>query len=80
MKEARIINTVGLGLVIAGCILLYSFGLPPSVRPGGESYLLLEGADQVEISKGKRFRILGRIGITLVGLGSLFQIWATWAA
>lgn len=30
--EGRILNTVGLALVIVGCVLLYCFGLPPSVN------------------------------------------------
>jgi len=67
-----------LGLVIVGCGLLYCFGLPPSVNPPGESFLLLEKTDDKEIIKGKRYRLLGRIGITLVSLGSLFQLLATW--
>jgi hypothetical protein len=80
MTEARIINTIGLGLVVVGCLLLYYFGLPPAVRPRGESYILLEQTDQTEIAKGKRYGVLGRIGIALVALGSLFQICATWTA
>lgn len=80
MTEARIINTLGLGLVIVGCLLLYRFGLPPSVDPSGAVHLILEQADNAEIAKGKRYRMWGRIGIALVGFGSCFQIWATWAA
>jgi hypothetical protein len=80
MKEARILNTLGLGLVIVGCILLYCFGLPPSVNPSGTGAILLEATDYAEIAKGKRYRILGRVGITLVAIGSAFQILATWAA
>jgi hypothetical protein len=80
MAEARILNTIGLALVIAGCVLLYCFGLPPSVEPSGHSYLLLEKTDDKEIAKGKRYRALGHIGISLVALGSLFQICATWVA
>lgn len=76
---SRILNTIGLGLVVVGCVLLYCFGLPPSVRPGGESYFLMEHTDAAEIAKGKRYRILGHFGIALVGIGSLFQIFATWA-
>jgi hypothetical protein len=80
MREARILNTVGLGLVIVGCVLLYCFGLPPAVRPSGESYLLLSQTDYTEIAKGKRYKRLGRLGIGLVAVGSLIQVWATWAA
>jgi hypothetical protein len=78
VTEARILNTVGLGLVVVGCLLLYCFGLPPSIDPSGAVDLILEQSDDAEITKGKRYRMWGRIGIVLVGLGSLFQIWATW--
>jgi hypothetical protein len=79
MKAARCLNTVGLSLVIVGCLLLYCFGLPPSFNPRGESAILMEQTNYAEITKGKRYLILGRLGIVLVGIGSLIQIWATWA-
>lgn len=79
MTEARILNSIGLGLVVVGCLLLYRFGLPPSVNPSGTGALLLSKIDYTEIAKGKRYRILGRVGIALVGIGSLIQICATWA-
>ena len=80
MTEARILNTIGLTLVIVGCLLLYRFGLSAPVDPTGAVHLTLEQPDKAEIAKGKRYLILGRIGIALVALGSLFQLWATWAA
>jgi uncharacterized protein YjeT (DUF2065 family) len=78
-KKAQIINTVGLGLVVGGCLLLYCFGLPPQVNPSGESLILLEKKDEAQIAKGKRYGWLGRFGIFLVAIGSALQIWATWA-
>jgi hypothetical protein len=80
MTQARILNTIGLGLVVFGCLLLYCFGLPPSVDPGGAVHFILERSDEAEIAKGKRYILWGRVGIALVGIGSLFQIWATWVA
>lgn len=78
MRSWRVINTVGLLLVFCGCILLFCFGLPPDVNPSGQGAILLEGEDAAEIAKGKRYRCLGRIGISLVAVGSVLQIWATW--
>ena len=61
-----------------GCVLLYCFGLPPTLNPSGTSALLLEETDDVEIAKGKRYRAFGHIGIALVGMGAIFQILALW--
>jgi hypothetical protein len=80
MTESRILNTVGLALVFGGCVLLYFFGLPPGVDPTGAVHIIAEQPDYTEIAKGKRYRFLGRVGISLVALGSLVQIWATWVA
>ena len=77
--ESRILNTIGLALMFIGCVLLYRFGLPPSVDPSGAVHLILEQSDNAEIAKGKQYRIWGHMGIALVAIGSLFQIWATWA-
>lgn len=79
MTATRMLNTAGLGLVIIGCVLLYCFGLPPSVNPSGQGALLLERIDMAEVARGKRYRFWGRIGIGLVGVGSALQVWAVWA-
>lgn len=77
---SRILNTIGLVLVVVGCLLLYRFGLPSPVDPSGAVHFIAEQPDEAEIAKGKLYRIWGRIGIALVGLGSLFQLCATWVA
>jgi len=78
MMEYRVLNSIGVTLVVVGCVLLYCFGLPPSVDPSGAVSLILEQRDDAEIAKGKRYRMRGRIGIALVAIGSLFQLGATW--
>ena len=80
MMESRILNTIGLILVVGGCLLLYYFGLPAPVDPSGAVHLVTEQPDEAEIAKGKRYRMWGRLGIALVALGSVFQLLATWAA
>jgi hypothetical protein len=75
---SRILNTIGLVLVVVGCFLLYFFGLPAPVDATGAVHLILEQADEAEIAKGKRYRRRGQYGIALIALGSLIQIWATW--
>jgi hypothetical protein len=69
-----------LALVVIGCLLLYPFGLSAPVDPTGAINLIAEQPDKAEIAKGKRYLILGRIGIALVAFGTVFQLWATWAA
>jgi hypothetical protein len=78
MLEPRVLNTIGLALVFAGCLLLYHFGLPPDFDPTGACHLLLEKRDEAAIAKGKRYRFWGGIGVALIAIGSLFQLWATW--
>lgn len=76
---SKLLNTIGLGSVIVGCGLLYKFGLPPDFDALGRTHIIGEQTDAAEKAKGDRYRCLGRIGIALIGLGSLFQIAATWA-
>jgi hypothetical protein len=75
---SRILNTVGLLSAIVGCVLLYCFGLPPSVDPSGAVHLILEQTNSADVAKGARYLFLGRVGIGLVGLGSLLQLIAAW--
>lgn len=75
---SKILNTVGLTLVFAGCVLLYHFGLPPNVDPTGAVHFIAEQSDNAEIAKGKRYRFWGRTGIVLIAIGSLFQLLAAW--
>jgi hypothetical protein len=74
MTKAKGLNIFGLALVIAGCFLLYFFGLPPAVNPRGTSAIIMEQVDEAEIARGKLYVCLGRVGIALVGVGSGFQI------
>jgi hypothetical protein len=76
--SARTLNTIGLILVLIGCVLLYNYGIPPPVDLSGKVYFTLEKEDAGELAKGERYIKRGRFGIALIGLGSLFQIWAAW--
>jgi hypothetical protein len=76
---SKLLNISGLTLVVAGCALLYRFGLPPDFDPTGAQHLILEQADQAAIAKGKRYRFWGRTGFALIAIGSAFQILATLA-
>jgi len=54
-------------------VLLAKFGLPPDFDPTGAQHPILEQEDQAAIAKGKRYRLLGRIGIALIAVGSICQ-------
>ena len=76
--NARVLASLGLVITVVGCGLLYQFGLPADVDPTGAQHLVTEDIDETEVAKGKRYRLIGRIGIGLVGLGALLQLGATW--
>lgn len=48
------VNTIGLCLDIVGVIMLFFFGLPPEVRRGGKSFLVLESSTNEESEKEAR--------------------------
>jgi hypothetical protein len=77
-NTARLLNTSGLALTSIGCLLLFSFGLPVDVDLKGRVNLIGEQSDAAEIAKGRRYLWWGRLGISLIALGSLLQICATW--
>lgn len=68
------LNSLGLVLDIAGVVLLFLFGLPPRVGRGGESHLLLEGVDEHELKRERRYNRLSLVGIVLVTLGFGLQL------
>ncbi len=78
MMESRILNTIGLSLVLVGLALLYYFGLPPSVDPTGAVRIIVENTEDEEIAKVKRYRLWSQTSIILIAVGLLFQLWATW--
>jgi hypothetical protein len=77
LSEALI--TVGLGLDILGAVLIFMFGIPPEVRRGGHSSLILEGDDPEEDTKARQFDRLSESGVLLLIVGFAFQIGGVWA-
>jgi hypothetical protein len=70
-------NITGLLLALAGILLLFRYGMPYRVRSGGAIHLILEQTDDAEIKAEKRYAIFGWIGLTLIVVGTLFQIAAS---
>ena len=70
-------DIIGLALGLAGAIIIFFFGLPPNVRESGMRYLALEQEDKDEITKGKRYRKISRLGLILLAIGFLLQLLET---
>ena len=73
----ELVNTLGLGLDIAGVILLFRFGLPPDVRRNGANYFTW-GADESEARKAKQYDKISWSALGLILLGFLLQFVSTW--
>ena len=67
-------DIIGLILSFAGAIIILFFGLPPRISESGAIHLALEQVDQDEIRKGKKYRMISRIGLILLAVGFLFQL------
>jgi hypothetical protein len=67
-------NIAGLLLALAGILPLFRYGMRHRVRTGRAIGLILEQTDEAEIMGEKRYGVFGWIGLTLVVLGTLFQI------
>lgn len=72
------VTTVGLTLDIIGVVLLWRFGLPEAISRGGFGYLALEGEDEAEKAKARRYDMWARIGLTLIIGGFSLQLLAAW--
>jgi len=69
-------NIIGLLLDIFGVVILFLFGLPPSINKKGHINLILEQADDNEIAKASRYEKFSYFGLTLILLGFLFQLFS----
>jgi hypothetical protein len=68
------LNIKGLLLDIFGVVILFLFGLPPSINKKGHINLVLEQVDNNEIAKARRYEKISYFGLTLILLGFLFQL------
>lgn len=72
--DSDIIATIGLLLDIVGVIILWRFGLPPSVDREGRIRYVAPSKDESEILKARRSDVLSRLAIVLILLGFALQI------
>lgn len=59
---------------IFGVLLLYKFGLPPSVDRFGNIYMVAEQTDEAELAKAKRYDRWSYFALFLIVSGFLIQI------
>ncbi len=57
-----------------GTILIFFFGLPPKVDPSGHINLICGQENEDEKKKGKKYKFLSYVGLTLLGLSFALQI------
>ena len=72
--NSTFLTAVGLVLDIIGFIFLWKFGLPPDVRRGGKSFLLLEERDEDESKKATCYDRISRLSVFLIVMGFVFQL------
>lgn len=66
-----ILWSASLGLI--GTILIFIFGLPPSIAEKGVQYLALEQEDPSEKKKWRLYKILSYVGIGMIALSFIIQ-------
>ncbi|MDP3066806.1 MAG: hypothetical protein Q8N08_08730 [Methanobacteriaceae archaeon] len=57
-----------------GTVLIFFFGLPPKVDLDGHINLILEQEDEKEKRKGRKYKIISFIGISLLAMSFLLQL------
>ncbi len=76
--DPRLVNSLGLIFDIIGAYLVWHYGLPPDVNRRGTRRLLLEGVDQAEIQKAKRFDFRSSVGFVCLIIGFALQLVSNW--
>jgi hypothetical protein len=61
-------------LGVIGAFLIFIFGLPPKIDPGGQQYLITGSIDEKEKKKGKKYKKIGKLGLALIVVSYSLQI------
>jgi hypothetical protein len=87
---AKILNTIGLVLSIVGTAFVFKWGLSRKAESFGFGLedgtlvdtkwgrITVKEAEQKDAQEMSEFRNRSRIGLSLIALGFLFQLLATW--
>ncbi len=57
-----------------GSVMLFFFQLPPRVSAGGAMHIILEGHDEKEAKKYKKYQFLSYLALGLIALAFLLQL------
>jgi hypothetical protein len=76
--RCRWLNTVGLSLGLAGVVIIFHWGPPqPDLDPQGK-LLLAAPPDKTVEQQRNQYEIMSRVGLGLIGLGFVAQLFGTW--
>ncbi len=70
-------SVLGLVFALVGVLMLFRYGMPFRVRTEGVTYLITEGVDEAEKAVDRRYTMLGYVGLLLVIVGTLFQMYGS---
>ena len=70
-------NIMGIILSLVGVVLMFHFAIPYRIRTGGASYEVREEIDENARRKEKIYDIFGWLGLLLIIIGGLCQVWGT---
>jgi hypothetical protein len=71
---ATTINSIGLILDISGGLMLFFYGLPPSIDLHGYQHRIVSQVDEDEKKRAKTHIFISRIGVILLIFGFLLQL------
>jgi hypothetical protein len=78
LPVSKWLNTIGLVFGVVGVVLIFIWG-PPQPSFEGDS-LLLESTNEAALAAKKtHYKRMSRIGLALIGLGFVLQLWGVWA-
>lgn len=74
----KILNLAGLVLNLIGTILVWRFGLPPSVDRKGRTFLITHAIDEAEVEQARNMDRCSHLGAALIVAGFFLQAIAAW--
>jgi hypothetical protein len=90
MNSGKLLNTIGISLGLVGVIIIFIWGPP---QPQLEEGVGIGVSDNTPIDKSgktakqfneeikkrrRRHDVLSRVGLGLIFIGFIFQLWGTW--
>ena len=68
------LQSIGLLLDIFGVIIIFIFGISPSISKGGETFIISGETNAREKKKWMIFKVMSYLGLIMLLLGFLFQL------